>query len=321
MNNQQNNTNVTKDYVVEKNITDTALNTINKYLNDGVLVSPKNYSVENAMKSAYLTLVNTKDKNDKPVLETCTRESIYQALLDMAIQGLTPAKNQCYFIAYGNKLTLSRSYMGTIAVAKNLVPEIKDVKGYCLYDGDEFETEFDYKTGCFKVTKFNPSFDNINDKKIKGAFAMIIGNDGVLHTEIMNMTQIKNAWDMGQMKGNSKAHNKFTDQMAIRTVINRACKLYINTSDDSSMLFSESYYNSDEDNKSEQEIKAIDGQIFEEIEDNANSQFIDIEFEEVEEAKQAVKPTKKENKEPVQKSFMDIQAEDIKPITEEDVPF
>ena len=78
-----------------KSITDNALSTITKYMNDGVLHLPSTYSVENAMKSAYLTLLQTTDSSNKPVLETCTKESIYQALLDMAVQGLTPAKNQC----------------------------------------------------------------------------------------------------------------------------------------------------------------------------------------------------------------------------------
>ena len=312
-----------KNMVAEKNITDKALNTITRYLNEGVMHLPQNYSVENAMKSAYLTLeqmtVKVEDKSSgktvtkyMKALEYCSKESIYQALLDMAIQGLTPAKNQCYFINYGNKLKLSRSYMGTIAVAKSQVKEIKDVKGYCLYEGDEFETEFDYTTGCFKVKKFNPKMDNIDNKKIIGAFALIIGEHGVMHTEIMNMTQIKNAWNMGQMNGNSKAHQNFPDQMAIRTVINRACKLYINTSDDSSMLFSEAYSSADEENRYKNAIENVDVTVEEEIKENANA--IEVDFAEVGEEK------KKEIEEPtIQKNFDTTQLtmEEVNRIVEE----
>lgn len=270
-----------KGYVAEKNITDSALNAINKYMNDGVLHLPKTYSVENAMKSAYLTLSQAKDKNGKSVLESCTKESIYQSLLDMAVQGLTPAKNQCYFIPYGSKLTMSRSYLGTIAVTKSAVPEVKDVKGYAIYEKDVFETEFDYNTGCIKIKKFERNFDSIDTNNIKGAFALIIGEYGVLHTEVMNMAQIRNAWSMGATNGKSKAHNQFTDQMAIRTVINRACKFYINTSDDTSVLFADSYANSDEDTSSEREVEIVDENVREEIEVNANNEVIDADFEDV----------------------------------------
>ncbi|MDU1599103.1 RecT family recombinase [Peptostreptococcus anaerobius] len=270
-----------KGYVVEKNITDSALNAINKYMNDGVLHLPKTYSVENAMKSAYLTLSQAKDKNGKSVLESCTKESIYQSLLDMAVQGLTPAKNQCYFIPYGSKLTMSRSYLGTIAVTKSAVPEVKDVKGYAIYEKDVFETEFDYNTGCIKIKKFERSFDSIDTNNIKGAFALIIGEYGVLHTEVMNMAQIRNAWSMGATNGKSKAHNQFTDQMAIRTVINRACKFYINTSNDTSVLFADSYANSDEDTSSEREVEIVDENVREEIKANANNEVIDADFEDV----------------------------------------
>ena len=46
------------------------------------------------------------------------------------------------------------------------------------------------------------------------------------------MQQIKDSWNQGAMKGNSPAHKLFPDQMAEKTVINRACKLIIRTSDD-----------------------------------------------------------------------------------------
>ena len=44
----------------------------------------------------------------------------------MAIQALSVAKNQGYFIAYGDKLQFQRSYHGTQAVLKRM-KGIKDV--------------------------------------------------------------------------------------------------------------------------------------------------------------------------------------------------
>ena len=86
---------------------------------------PQNYSYANALKSAFLKLAETETKDHKPVLTECSKVSIYNALLDMVIQGLNPAKTQCYFIAYGKQLKLVRSYFGTLAIAKRLGIEAK----------------------------------------------------------------------------------------------------------------------------------------------------------------------------------------------------
>ena len=74
-------------------------------------------------------------------------------------------------------------------------------------------------------------------------------NDGKIDVEIMNIVQIRDAWNQGATKGASPAHKNFPDQMAIKTVINRACKLIIRGSDDSA-LFS----NDDETNVVDREI-------------------------------------------------------------------
>ena len=199
------------------------------------IIIPPNYSAENALKSAWLVLQNVQTREKKPVLEVCDPNSIAQALFNMAIQGLNPAKNQCYFIAYGNQLTLSRSYLGTIAVTKR-IGGVKDVKAYVIYEGDEFETSYDIESGSMKVTKYTPKFDNIDTKKIQGVFAIVIGESGILHTEVMTMAQVKAAWNQGQTKGDSPAHKNFPEEMAKKSVINRACKTFYSTSDDSSLL-------------------------------------------------------------------------------------
>lgn len=199
------------------------------------IIIPPNYSAENALKSAWLVLQNVQTREKKPVLEVCDPASIAQALFNMAIQGLNPAKNQCYFIAYGNQLTLSRSYLGTIAVTKR-VSGVKDVKAYVIYDGDDFETSYDIVTGTMNVTKYAPKFNNIDTKKIQGAFAIVIGETGILHTEVMTIAQIRSAWNQGQTKGDSPAHKNFPEEMAKKSVINRACKTFYSTSDDSSLL-------------------------------------------------------------------------------------
>lgn len=136
-------------------------------LKDEGLALPAHYNAQNALKAAYLCLQTVKDRKGRPALTVCTEPSIANALLDMAIQGLSPAKNQCYFIVYGNELQMQRSYFGTIAALKRL-DSIDDIDAQVIHQGDEFEIGAD-ETGHIIVTKFKPSFANL-DKSIKGAF-------------------------------------------------------------------------------------------------------------------------------------------------------
>ncbi len=217
-----------------KTIVDSVQKRIVGMQNSGSIELPNNYSVGNALKSACLILQETQTKDKEPVLQACTQESIANSLLDMATQGLNPSKGQCYFIAYGNKLTMSRSYLGTIALTKR-IKGVKDVKGYAVYKDDKFELGFDILAGKQKILEFCPSL-NRDSKNLIGAFALILGDNEILHTEYMDINQIHNAWNRGNMKGNSGAHKNFADQMAIKTVINRACKYYVSTSDDSDKI-------------------------------------------------------------------------------------
>ena len=249
----------------EKAIVDSVQKRISEMQNSGSIELPNNYSVSNALKSAYLVLQETQTKDKKPVLQACTQESIANSLLDMATQGLNPSKSQCYFIAYGNKLTLSRSYLGTIALTKR-IKGVKDVKAYAVYKDDKFELGFDILTGKQKILEFCPGL-NRDSKNLIGAFALILGDDEILHTEYMSIDQIKNAWNQGSMKGNSGAHKNFPDQMAIKTVINRACKYYVSTSDDSDKI-------AEFMNKS---IEDTDRELEEDKKEFANKEVVEIE--------------------------------------------
>jgi len=258
--------------IQEKSITDEVWTRINSLQEKGELQLPKNYSAANALKSAWLILQEVENREHKPVLQACSRVSICNALLDMTIQGLTPAKKQCYFVAFGNKLQLMRSYMGDIAVTKR-IKGVKDVKPYCLFEGDQLDTEYNVDTAVLKVTKYVPDFKNIDIAKITGAFMVVVGENGPLHTEIMTMAQIKRAWAQGAAKGNSGAHQNFTEEMAKKTVIHRGCKAFINTSDDSDLL-TDSYNRSlSEDDEN---IVQADYEVSGEIKENANVTPIDI---------------------------------------------
>lgn len=210
------------------------LDKINAFKANGELRLPANYSPENALRSAFLILQDTVDRNDKPVLEVCTQASIANSLLDMVLKGLNPVKKQCYFIAYGNELSCDESYFGKEVAAKR-VGNVKEIKTATIYTDDVFEYEKDTFTGRNRIIKHEQKLENIDHEKVKGAYAIVIYNDGTVDVEIMSIKQIRSAWSMGAAKGGSPAHTKFTDEMAEKTVASRACKTIINSTDDATL--------------------------------------------------------------------------------------
>lgn len=240
--------------VIERNICDSVLTRVGQYQNAKEIRLPDNYSPENALKSAFLILKETVDRDKKPVLESCTRESIANTLLDMVVQGLSPVKKQCYFIAYGNRLQLSRSYQGGIVVAKRV--GLKEIVANVIYEGDTFEYEINPENGRKRLLKHDQDFMNIDLKKIKGAYAVYELTDGTKDLELMNIVQIRKAWEQGASKGASGAHNNFTDEMCKKTVYGRACKSIINSSDDAN-LFNDNEEENDADVKPIANIEEI----------------------------------------------------------------
>lgn len=220
---------------------DLVLSKLSNFQTNGALKLPENYSAENSVRSAWLILQDVKGANSVPALECCTKESVANAMLDMVLQGLNPVKKQCYFIVYGNKLVLQKSYIGNIAISKR-VANVKEVKGVPIYKGDVFAFEINLENGRKKITKHEQNFENIDPENTVGAYAIVTENDGKSWVEVMNMKQINAAWSMGMAKGNSKAHTGFKDEMACKTVINRALKVAIGSSDDGD-LFEEQLLN------------------------------------------------------------------------------
>lgn len=213
-------------------VTDTVLQKINTLQESKELQLPANYSAANALKAAWLYLQDVEDKDHKRALDVCSRESISTALFNMVTQGLSVAKKQCYFVVYGKELQFVPSYFGTLAVAKRTAG-VKKAVGNVVYKNDEFKYSVDLESGCKKITKHEQSIENIDNNNIVGAYAIVTFEDGTTKAEIMPITQIRQAWLQGKARGNSPAHKNFPDQMAVRTVINRALKIENASADDS----------------------------------------------------------------------------------------
>lgn len=213
--------------ISQKEATTTILNRLEQMTDEG-LAMPANYNAANALNIAYLKLVDMKVKG-QPLLNVVSKKSIYESLLNMVLQGLSPAKNQVYFIPYGNELQMQRSYFGTQAALKRL-DGVKNIWAEVIREGEPFE--FENVEGRKRLVKHEQTFGTL-DNEIIGAYAIIDTKEDGQLLEIMTRKQIDASWSQAR---SSNVHNKFGDQMAMRTVINRAAKNYINTSDDSDLL-------------------------------------------------------------------------------------
>lgn len=238
--------------IVKKSVVDVVKSKVNEFISSGELFLPKNYSPDNAMKAAWLILQSTVDKDGRPALEVCTRDSIANALLDMVVQGLNPLKKQNYFIAYGKTLTCQRSYFGSMAVAQMVEPRISEFAFAVVYEGDTFK--YGIKNGKKFVTDHEQDIQNVDKKKILAAYCIALDKDGnPFRTEIMTIDEIKQAWKQSKMnpiddKGNVKegsTHGKFSADMSLKTVISKCCKAIINASSDNALLLDKINRNED----------------------------------------------------------------------------
>lgn len=256
------------------NVLQSVTNRVKEFQQKSEIHFPANYSPENALKSAWLILQETVDKDKKPVLQSCTQTSIANALLKMVTYGLNPSKNQCYFIAKGGKLKCDVSYHGEKAIAKSL-PYVKDVNEMIVYGGDDFQYEI-INGGIIKITMHKQKLSNIKPDNIMAAYCTIEKIDGSNFTVLMTWEQIKKSWEHSQGWDNEKnrwryktPHQEQPDQMALRTVIRRACKHFVGSSDDSNLLLKQYQAEYQKD-----EAEAIE----EEISENANVEVLDVPF-------------------------------------------
>lgn len=211
--------------LTQKQVTSNVANRIEAMKGEGLLIAP-NYSVSNALSSAYYELKNSSSGN---LLQQCTQDSVYNALLEMVTQGLSPAKKQCYFIKYGSEVRLRMSYFGTVKVTKDL-QDVKDVTANVVYEGDTLDVATE--NGRKKLVKHEMDWRNA-DNPIIAAYCIITRTDGEEFLEVMTKKQIDKSWSKAKTKN---VQIDFPDQMAMRTVINRAAKMFINTSNDSDLF-------------------------------------------------------------------------------------
>lgn len=195
---------------------------------NGDVILPPNYDVNDAVKALYLKTIQTVDKQKRPVLEVCTRESIEQVVQNYVSKGLNIAKNQCYLVCYGNTLTLQESYFGKQKEA-NAYAGIT-INSNVIYEGEKVNIVV--RPNGTKIIEHTPDFSKFDTNKIIGAYAIAVNDKGeVVDSDIMTMKEIKQSWAKSSSGGT--VHKEFPVEMTRKTVIARLAKRFINTSDDS----------------------------------------------------------------------------------------
>lgn len=238
------------------------------------LTFPSDYNYNNELMGAYLILKETVDSNKKPVLESCSQISIANTLMDMVTMGVSMQKKQCYPVAYGGKLQCQVSVFGNTCIARRY--GLKTIDAMVIYEGDSFSYHIEDAKNV--IDKHEQNFENIDNDKIKGAYAVVTMENGDKYVEIMNISMIKQSWKQGfgYKDGGSGTHQKFTDQMAMKTVKNRALKYIIRTF--GTQTVNDAYDNSE---KVETDDRVLESATYD-ISENENSEEFIVESETVE---------------------------------------
>ena len=195
--------------------------------------------------------------------------------MQMATQGLNPIKKQCYFVAYGSKCKLVPSYFGTLAILNRVKNLKRQPVANVVRQGDVFEYGYDMESMQLTIYKHETKIDNL-DNPIVAAYAIIV-TDKERVVEIMSRKQLEQAWAQGQSwksaekKGyESATHKNFPEEMAKKSVLNRAAKKLINATDDSAIMNDEAIeaFNNTDSNDS---LDVVAEQVRSDVSENANS--------------------------------------------------
>ena len=239
---------------LETQLSDTVLTKINDMVERAELALPEKYNAGTALRLALLTIKEAKDKNGRTALDVCTKASVANSLLNMCIQGLDPSKRQCYFIVYGNQLQLFRSYFGTQAALRRAVPSVDKIVADLVHEGDEVEWGVSQYGERYAVRNCTDPIKNI-DKPVTFGFCNIYDKSGdLLGSTVMTWKDIQKSWSKTRSGGQTQ--RDFPEEMAKRTLINRACKHILNSSVESNAAVVAAFNQTTDNDYEREEAKA-----------------------------------------------------------------
>ena len=199
---------------------------IERSVKENQITVPEGYDTPSEITTALMIIAQTIDKEGRPALESCSKESIMTQLRLMAQNGLSMARKQCYPIVRKPKLCIDTSYFGTISILKRIMPGY-DVRANVIYKDDTYDYVFNEEIQCNQIVNVRSSIEN-RDKGIVGAYGVIFekATGKIIYSEVMSWKEILTSWSHAKT---GKVQKEFPQEMAKRTLIQRMCKLFLNT--------------------------------------------------------------------------------------------
>lgn len=182
-------------------------------LEENKMALPKNFNRERFVQNTLALL------HDNPDLMKYKQSEIMMGLMKGATLGLDFMNKEAYLIPYKDQLQYQTDYRGAIKLAKQYSTRpIKDIYAKLVRDGDEYEVAVvdGNQTVNYKPLPFN-------DGEIKGAFAVVIFEDGTMKYDEMSKKELENTRQHSKMK-NGSAWTDYTGEMYKKTVLHRLCK-------------------------------------------------------------------------------------------------
>ena len=173
------------------------------------------------IKKLYRAVIGCMVQNNE--LMKCTTSSLFNCMQQAAELGLTfgSALGECYMVPYKETATFIIGYRGLIVLARNS-GEVSDVQVGAVYEGDELE----YEKGLNPKLRHVEHWKTNDPDKLTHAYVIFYLNNGRAQWDIMPRIDIERIKASSPGAGNKKSPWQTSyREMAIKTVIRRACKL------------------------------------------------------------------------------------------------
>ncbi len=154
-------------------------------------------------------------------LMKASKSSLAAALMQSAALGLVPDGflGQAYLIPYNGEIQLQLGYRGLIALARRS-GEILSITARAVHENDYFI----YLDGLEEKLEYRPADGDRGEFKL--AYCIARFKDGGHHLEVMYKSEIDKVRAVSKAKKADSPWNSWYDEMAKKTVIKRASKLW-----------------------------------------------------------------------------------------------
>lgn len=174
---------------------------------------PKHLSVER-MQRIYLTVFK-----NSPGLQSCSPASVIKAMLRSAELGLEPDGGKLHFIPRGGEVTVQIGYQGYVELARR-TGQIASIEANLVYESDQFEIAYHLDS----KFEHRPNLRRTADDKVLGVYAYAKLTTGERLFTWMAFADVEHV--RRSSSGNNKVWQQHWGEMAKKTVIKRAAKMW-----------------------------------------------------------------------------------------------